>query len=132
MLHTIRQVINDDERWRGILRGLNSRFRHQTVTGRQIEEYISAQAGRDLSKVFDQYLRTAQIPVFNYRVARDTLWYRWQSVVPGFDMAIRVTTGPGQFGWVTPGTRWKSVPFKGSAEQFSVDANFYVALLRDP
>ena len=77
MLHTIRQVVNDDERWRGILRGLNATFRHQTVTGSQVEEFISARAGIDLSKVFDQYLRTTEIPVFNYRIAKDTLWYRW-------------------------------------------------------
>ena len=132
MLHTIRQLINDDERWRGILRGLNTTFRQQTVTGRQIEEYISAQAGIDLSKVFDQYLRTTQIPVFNYRIARDTLWYRWQSVVPGFDMSIKVTTAPGQLGFIKPGARWKSMPVKVPVEQFSVDPNFYVALLRDP
>jgi aminopeptidase N len=132
MLHTIRQLINDDERWRGILRGLNTSFRHQTVTGRQVEDYLSAQAGMDLSKVFDQYLRTAQIPVFNYRIARDTLWYRWQSVVPSFDMAVRVTTAPGELGFIKPTTRWKSMPVKVPVEQFSVDPNFYVAVLRDP
>jgi aminopeptidase N len=132
MLHTIRQLINDDERWRGILRGLNTTFRQQTVTGKQVEDYISREAGIDLSKVFDQYLRTAQIPVFNYRVARDTLWYRWQSVVPGFDMSIRVTTAPGQLGFIKPGARWKSMPIKVPVDQFNVDPNFYVAVLRDP
>ncbi|HEX5581273.1 MAG TPA: M1 family metallopeptidase, partial [Gemmatimonadaceae bacterium] len=62
MLHTIRQVVGDDARWRDILRGLNRTFRHQTVTGAQIEGYISRAAGRDLSKVFDQYLRTTMVP----------------------------------------------------------------------
>jgi len=60
MLHTIRQLVNDDEKWRGILHGLNKTFWHQTVMGKQVEEYISAQAGMNLSKVFDQYLRTSQ------------------------------------------------------------------------
>jgi len=60
MLHTIRQLVNDDEKWRGILRGLNKTFWHQTVMGKQVEDYISAQAGMNLSKVFDQYLRTSQ------------------------------------------------------------------------
>ena len=132
MLHTIRQLINDDERWRGILRGLNSTFREQTVTGKEVEDYITRESGIDLRKVFDQYLRTAQIPVFNYRVARDTLWYRWQSAVPGFDMSIRVTTAPGQLTFIKPGARWKSMPVKVPADQFKVDPNFYVALLRDP
>ena len=132
MLHTIRQLVNDDERWRGILRGLNPTLRHQTVTGRQVEEFISAQAGMDLRKVFDQYLRTAEIPVFDYRIAGDTLWYRWQSVVPGFDMPLRVTTAPGQLGFIKPGTRWKSTPLGVPAQEFKVDPNFYVAVLREP
>ena len=132
MLHTIRQLVNDDERWRGILRGLNTTLRHQTVTGRQVEEFISAQAGMDLRKVFDQYLRTAEIPVFDYRIAGDSLWYRWQSVVPGFDMPLRVTTGPGQLGFIKPGTRWKSTPLGVPAQEFKVDPNFYVAVLREP
>ncbi|MDZ4329200.1 MAG: M1 family metallopeptidase, partial [Flavobacterium sp.] len=45
MLHTLRQIVNDDEKWRGILRGLNSTFYHQTVTTKQIEDYLSQQVG---------------------------------------------------------------------------------------
>ncbi|MDO8665088.1 MAG: M1 family metallopeptidase, partial [Gemmatimonadales bacterium] len=52
MLHTIRAVIDDDARWRGILRGLNQTFRRQTVTGQRVRDYISREAGIDLSKVF--------------------------------------------------------------------------------
>lgn len=40
MIHTIRQVINDDEKFRQILRGLNKTFYHQTVTTKQVEDYI--------------------------------------------------------------------------------------------
>ena len=59
MLHTIRHLFNDDAKWLAIMRGLNAYFWHQTVTTEQIESYISNKAGTDLSKVFDQYLRTA-------------------------------------------------------------------------
>ena len=68
MLHTIRQIINDDEKWRAILRGLNADFWHQTVTTQQIEPYIAEKAGIDLSKVFDQYLRTTEIPLLTYKI----------------------------------------------------------------
>ena len=52
MLHTIRQIINDDKKWRSILRGLNKTFYHKTVSTQQIEHYISEKAGIDLQKVF--------------------------------------------------------------------------------
>ena len=68
MLHTIRQLVDDDAKWLSIFRGLNRDFWHQTVTTQQIEKYMSDKAGIDLSKIFDQYLRTKDIPVLKYRV----------------------------------------------------------------
>ena len=56
MLLTIRELVNDDSRWRGILRGLNKTFWHQTVTGKQVQDYISRESGMNLTRVFDQYL----------------------------------------------------------------------------
>ena len=73
--------------------GCNTTFWHQTVTGQQIEDYISAQSGIDLSKVFAQYLTTTKIPVLEYSMRGNTLTYRWTNVVPGFDMPVRVTLG---------------------------------------
>ena len=90
LLHTVRQLVDDDARWRGILRGLNHEFWHRTVTSNQVEAYISAQAGIDLGKVFDQYLRTTQVPEFDWKVEGGTLSYRWANVVPGFAMPVRV------------------------------------------
>ncbi len=132
MLHMIRQIINDDEKWRAILRGLSQTFRHQTVMGKQIEEYISAQAGRDFGKVFDQYLRTTQVPVFDYRIEKDTLYYRWTSAVPGFDMPVKVTLEPNELSFIQPKETWQSLPVAVKPEDFRVDRNFYVAILREP
>ena len=133
LLHTIRQIVNDDEKWRGILRGLNHAFWHQTVTTGQIESYISAQAGIDLSKVFDQYLRTTEIPVFEYRLDDSTLAFRWTDVVPGFDMPVRVTVGDDTFGLVHPTTRWQVQKVHlSSPDAFRVDDNFYVLTARQP
>ena len=70
LLHTIRNIINDDEKFRQILRGLNKTFYHKTVTTKQVEDYISKESGKDFSKIFDQYLRTTKIPVLEYRDQR--------------------------------------------------------------
>jgi aminopeptidase N len=127
MLHTLRQIIGDDERWRGILRGLQSTFGHQTVTGRQVQEYISRQSGIDFSRVFQQYLETTKIPVLEYRIRGRTLSYRWANVVPGFDMPVKVTLSPGAFSLIRPTERWKTVPVHlASPADFRVDENFYV------
>ena len=127
MLHTIRQVVGDDEKWRAVLRGLNTTFRHQTVTGRQVTEYISRQSGIDLSKVFQQYLTTTRIPVLEYRIEGSTLRYRWANVVPGFDMPVRVTLADGAFETIRPTEAWKTAQLRlSSPGAFRVDENFYV------
>jgi aminopeptidase N len=131
MLHTIRQVVGDDERWRGILRGLNAEFRHQVVTGAQVQQYVSRQAGRDLSRIFDQYLTTNRVPVLEYRIAGSTLSYRWANVVPGFDMPVRVRLAPGGFGLITPTESWQTAPHQlESPAAFRVDPSFYVTARR--
>ena len=133
MLHTIRQIVNDDEKWRGILRGLTKTFNHQTVMGKQVEDYISAQAGVDLSTVFDQYLRTTMIPSFEYRIAGDTLEYRWANVVPGFEMPVRVTLDGAALSLVRPSEQWQRATLRnGAGAAFKVDENFYVTAKRVP
>ena len=127
MLLTIRQLVDDDARWRGILRGLGKTFWHQTVTTKQIENYISRQSGMDLSKVFDEYLRTTKIPTLEYKLEGQKLSYRWTDVVPGFAMPVKVTTSTGSYSWIRPTEKWKAMAVRLSRpEDFRVDENFYV------
>ncbi|HEY5490085.1 MAG TPA: M1 family metallopeptidase [Gemmatimonadaceae bacterium] len=127
MLHTIRQIVNDDEKWRGILRGLNKTFWHQTVMGSQIQDYISKGAGTDLSKVFEQYLTTTKIPVLEYAVSDGVAKFRWANAVPGFNMPLKVRLAGDGYDWVHPTEQWQTARFSlPSAADFKIDVNFYV------
>lgn len=88
LLHAIRHSLNNDELFRSILRGLNKTFYHQTVTSAQVEAYVSKQAGYSYSKVFDQYLRTTQIPVLEYYIKNNEVYYRYSSCVDGFNLPL--------------------------------------------
>jgi aminopeptidase N len=125
MIHTIRQVINNDTLFRKILRGLNDTFYHQTVTTKQVENYISTESHINLSKVFDQYLRTTQIPVLEYKIKDYSLSFRWTNCVKGFNMPITVNfkgTWP-----VKPTEQWKTISMYPEGEvNFSIDRNFYI------
>src|SRR5690606_32003375 len=78
MLNTIREIVQDDERWRQMLRGLNEKFYHQTVTTQQVEDYMSVSLGIELKPVFDQYLRDVRIPILEYYFSDEqTLNFRW-------------------------------------------------------
>ena len=125
MLHTIRQVVNNDDKWRQILRGLNKTFYHQTVESRQIEDYVSKNAGRDISKIFDQYLRDTRIPTLEYSFKGNSVQYRWTNVVAGFDMPVRIKLADGNDQFIYPTTNWKTLKTKGE-KTLLVDRNFYV------
>lgn len=125
LLHTIRQLINDDEKWRQILRGLNKDFYHQTVTTAQIENYIAEKSGLELQTVFDQYLRTTMIPTFEYKIEDSNLKYRYTDVVRGFTMPIRVFLDDKEV-WLDPTAEWQTNRDITGNTSFKVDTNFYV------
>ncbi len=106
MIHSIRHIIQDDNRFRNMIRGLNKDFYHSTVTTEQVELYISKAAGINLSKVFDQYLRTTQIPVLEYEWNADSsrIAYRWSNCIAGFDMPLSLGNIKLQ-----PNTQWQSI-----------------------
>jgi aminopeptidase N len=128
MLHTIRQIINNDEKWRQILRGLNSTFYHQTVTTKQIENYISEQAGVDLSLVFNQYLRDTRVPTLEYYFKEKQLVYRWINCVDGFTMPVQIDIN-GELEKIQPTNDWKTLKVTTANPIVTVDSNYYVAAM---
>ncbi len=125
LVHMIRQIINNDSAFRMLLRGMNQAFYHQTVTGKQVEEYISKTSGIDFSKVFDQYVRTTQIPVLEYKVNGNKLSYRFTDCVKGFNMPLKINFGGER--WISPAEKWKTLKIKkGESAVFNADRNFYI------
>jgi aminopeptidase N len=125
MLHTLRQLIENDEKWRNILRGLNRTFYHQTVTTNQIENYLSKETGIDLTAFFNQYLRTIDIPTLEYKIENKQLKYRWTHIVDDFDMPIQVSIND-KAQWLFPTAVWKTIDLETRNSSMKIDRNFYV------
>ncbi|MGZ8554314.1 MAG: M1 family metallopeptidase [Chitinophagaceae bacterium] len=127
LIHTLRQVINNDITFKKILRGLNKAFYHSTVDSKDIENYISSKSGKDLSKIFDQYLRTIKIPRLEYKIKGYSFSYRWTNCVKGFKMPVRLFSG-GKERWITPEEKWQTRQMPGwlIEKSFSIDKNFYI------
>lgn len=127
MLHTIRQIIDDDAKWRSILRGLNKKFYHQTVSAKQIEDYIIKKSGVDLSSIFNQYLRTTKIPVLEYSFEGNTLKYKYNNIITNFEMPIIVLVN-GKEEWIKPTSEWQTTQFSSPIETIEVKKDFYVKI----
>ncbi len=113
MIHSIRHAMNDDKKFRSILRGLNKTFYHQTVTTKQVEDFINKQAGFSFQKIFDQYLRTTQVPTLEYYFTNNgkRLYFHYADCVAGFNLPLVFKS---EFNSITiqPTEAWKSIPME--------------------
>ena len=129
MLHTLRTMVNDDEKWRQIFRTLNKKFYHQTVTTQQIENLLAEETGLDLTGFFNQYLRTTKIPVFEYKIENKTLKFRFSNTVDNFKMPLLINIDEKEH-WINLTNEWKSFKIPSANSSISVNNNFYIKSLQ--
>ncbi len=134
MIHNIRQIIGDKSSFRLLLRDMNQKYWHKTVTTAEIEDFISKRTGFKLSKVFDQYLRTTQTPTLEYYFAQEggsqILYYRWTNCITGFNMPILLpgNSNP-KYGLMLATEKWQKMRTNFKADEDInnyMDKNFYV------
>jgi aminopeptidase N len=125
ILHTLRQLLEDDEKWRSILRSLNEHFYHQTISSKQLEDYMSELTGIDLTEFFDQYLRTTMIPKLECMVVDNMLRYRYRNIIDKFDMPVIIIVNDEQE-WIFPNKNWKSKEYSEPIRSIMVKRDFYI------
>jgi len=125
-LNTLRSVVNDDERWWKLLRELFQRFKYQNIMTEDIVQFVNGQLGKDLTPIFDQYLRRAEIPTLElaFNPAEDTLAYRWKADERAFAMPIRAGAR-GNWHTLEPTTSWKTMSTPIPLDQYEVPTDLY-------
>jgi aminopeptidase N len=133
MLNMIRTMLNDDEKWRGILRGLNKTFYHQTVTYDDITQYITKQSGLNLQPFFDQYLHYSSLPILEFNTVKGKLLYRWIARAPGFTIPVKIKIKGGEYKWLTPTRSFMPVNIDNiTKDNLEVDTyNYYIGVMID-
>ena len=109
MIHSIRLSLNNDTLFRKLLRGLSAQFYHKNVNTQDVEQYINKFTAYNYQKVFDQYLRTIQIPVLEYYFDQaGDFHYRYTNCVNGFNLPIWIPSGKKQIR-ILPGSDWQKI-----------------------
>jgi aminopeptidase N len=125
LLQAVRAIINDDAKWREILRGLNKEFGLKTTRTEEIVNFINQKSGKNLSKVFDQYLRYSTLPELEIKKnGTNSFLYKWSAAIADFDMPVKVKlTEKEDWRFIYPGSEWKTI----QGDLLTVDtANFYI------
>ncbi|MCP4771327.1 MAG: M1 family metallopeptidase [Planctomycetes bacterium] len=128
ILHTMRHVLNNDEKWHAALLGLQQEFWHKTVTTAEVEDYISRVSGFDFSLLFDQYLRTPNLPQLNYSSKGKSVSVWFDKVVPGFSAPVVLHIN-GKEQRVLISETPKEIALKSRLKSFELDRNFYMTVV---
>jgi aminopeptidase N len=131
-LHTLRSVVDDDERWWKLLRDLFQQFKYQNIMTEDLVQFFNGRLGRNLTPIFDQYLRRAALPTLElaFNEKEGTLAYRWDAAERSFSMPIKVGTR-GQWQTIVPTTDWAIMHAPAAKDEFEVATDlFYVNVVR--
>lgn len=126
VVHMIRQLMNDDEKFRTLLRNMNQTFYHKTVSSKDLESFITTNAGIDFTHLFNQYLRTTQIPILEYKIKKNKLLFRYTNCLDEFNMPVKIKTDKEIL--IKPTTQWQTVNLEKKIKSISLDRNVYVKL----
>lgn len=132
VLNTLRSVIDNDSLWFRILRGIQDKFKYQTIDADDVFRFINESTSSDYTYFFDQYFRQTRIPQLTVMASKkgDTVkaMYRWNAEAKDFRMPVKALTSPGRFEWIHPTNSWQTVELHGmKPEDFKIAEDlFYV------
>jgi aminopeptidase N len=129
-INTLRSIVDDDKRWWQLLHDFYQHFKYQAIMTEDVVAYFNKQTGKNLTPIFDQYLRRAALPVLELKFAadRDEVAYRWKADETAFAMPIRAGT-PASWQTITPTADWQVLKSPLTKDQFQVATDLYYVVV---
>ncbi|MCS6822280.1 MAG: M1 family metallopeptidase [Microscillaceae bacterium] len=134
MLHTLRHVIDNDDLWFKIIKGLATDFKMKNVDTQDIIRYINQKTGTDYTYFFKQYLYKPKPPTFEYKFEQEgektNMLYRWQGVEADFQMPFHVDLGDKNYVRITPTTEWQKLTDVKQKDKVKIPIQWYYILVK--
>jgi aminopeptidase N len=125
-INTLRSVVNDDAKWFKLIHDMFQKFKYHNILTEDMVQFFNAQTGKDLTPLFDQYLRHTALPTLElaFDAAAGTVKYRWKADEAGFNMPVKVGK-PGAWQIIQPTTEWKTMATPLGKDEFTVATDLY-------
>jgi len=124
-LNTLRSVVDNDARWFALIHDFYQHFKYRNIMTEDVVEYFNQQTGMNLTPVFDQYLRHADVPTLELKFDQPgRVSYRWKADEPAFAMPVRVGT-PDHWQTIKPTTTWQTLSTPLTKQDFEVATDLY-------
>ena len=125
-LNTLRSVIDDDAKWFALIHDYFQQFKYKTLLTEDVIRFFNERTGRDLTPIFDQYLRHTALPALEltFDEQRGTVSYRWKADERAFAMPIRVGAKE-RWQVITPTTEWQTMSTALKKDDFAAATDLY-------
>ena len=90
VLHTLRNMIDNDDLWFSILKNFAIDNAKGHVSTETFLNYIIRGTGKNYQLVFYQYFYDHRPPTFEYHQQGQKFYYRWSNVISGFAMPVDI------------------------------------------
>jgi len=126
MMNTLRSVVNDDAKWNALLHAFYQHFKYQNIMTEDVVAYFNQHTGMNLTPIFNQYLRHAQIPRLELLFGEEPgmVMYKWRADDDNFAMPVRVGK-PEAWQIIHPTTKWQWMKTQLSKDEFQVATDLY-------
>ena len=128
MLNTLRSAIDDDNRWWPLLYNFYQQFKYRNIMTEDVVTYFNRETGQNLTPIFHQYLRHADIPTLEllFDPTQGTVSYKWRADEAGFSMPVLVGEKD-HWQRIEPTLNWQTMKTPLTQDQFQVATElFYV------
>jgi aminopeptidase N len=129
-LHTLRGVVNDDEVWWKLIRDFYQANKYKNIMTEDVVAFFNARLKRDLTPVFNQYLRRTAVPTLelDFATTRGSVRYRWKADEPGFNMPVKAGRADA---WqvLSPTTEWNTMATTIGKDDFQVATDLYYVVV---
>src|SRR5699024_7763952 len=130
MLHTLRSIVNNDKKWWELLKSFHETFKHQIVNSQDVINFFTVQSALPLEPVFNQYLRSAQLPKLELKAENGSVFYRWVVDYPHFQMPVDAFLS-GTRKRLYPTAEWQALKDVTNLNQVKIDTdNFYITVTK--
>lgn len=123
-LNTLRSIVDDDKRWWSLLRNYYQTFKYHNIMTEDVVAFFNKGTGKNLTPVFDQYLRRTALPVLELKFSDGSVSYRWKVDEPKFVMPIKVGKKD-QWQTINATTEWQTMKTPLSKDEFDVATDLY-------
>ncbi|MGA7241138.1 MAG: M1 family metallopeptidase [Bryobacteraceae bacterium] len=125
-INTLRSVVDDDKKWFALLHDFFQHFKYRNIMTEDVVQYFNEKLGRNLTPVFDEYLRHTALPTLELKFdeTAGTVSYRWKADEAAFAMPVRVGTN-NRWQIVRPTTEWQTMKTPLKKDEFQVATDLY-------